>query len=88
MRIAALAAAAGLLWMGVAGACDDYVGKCDIKAWRWYSPIPGMLTIEGSASCDSGCDSGLANIRIDGPQNLAIRVSIDRPALTIGTRNN
>ena len=60
MRIAALAAAAGLAWMGAAGACDDHVGKCEIEAWRWYSPLPGMLTIEGSASCDSG----LANIRL------------------------
>ena len=60
MRIATLAAAAGLVWIGAASACDDHVGKCEIEAWRWYAPLPGMLSIEGSVSCDSG----IANIRL------------------------
>ena len=60
MRLATLAAAAVVGWTVAASACDDHVGKCAIEAWRWYSPLPGMLTIEGSASCDAG----IASIRI------------------------
>ena len=59
MRSVLLAAAAVPLCVGSALACDDHVGTCDIEAWRWQNAM-GMLTIEGSATCDSG----LAHIRL------------------------
>ena len=38
-------------------------GNCEIEAWRYtYMSMGGLLTIEGSASCESG----LANIRLFG----------------------
>lgn len=59
MRTAILAAAV-LFGSISAFACDDHVGACEIEAWRAYNALPGMLTIEGSATCDSG----LASIRL------------------------
>ena len=41
--------------MGVALACDNHVGKCELEAWRsTYTPMIKMLTIEGSATCNEG----------------------------------
>ena len=93
MRMAILAVAAGLVWTGAADACEDHVGKCEIEAWRWYSPLPGMLTIEGSATCDSGIASirlferdgdeqrflGVATGIIDGHALQAVATNIDEP---------
>ena len=92
-RIPAFAAAAALAWAVQAGACDDHVGTCEIEAWRWYAPIPGMLAIEGSVSCDSGMASirlfeqaggeqkflGTATGIIDGHVLEAIATNIDEP---------
>ena len=48
-------------------ACDDHHGKCEIDGWRYYDS-GSHLTIEGSASCDSG----LITIRLfDGNAYLA-----------------
>ena len=57
-----VAAAAG----SQALACDDHHGKCEVEAWRYHN-LMGVLTIEGSASCDSG----LVSIRLfDGDEYL------------------
>ena len=40
-------------------ACDDHIGTCEIEDWRWQNAM-GMLSIEGSTTCDSG----LAHIRL------------------------
>ena len=53
MRGLIAAAAAGLLCAGVAEACDDHHGVCEIEDWRWYS-VADYLNIEGVATCDSG----------------------------------
>ena len=93
MRLAILATAIGLAWTAGAGACDDHVGKCEIEAWRWFDPMPGMLTIEGSASCDFGLASirlfeqegdeqrflGVARGIIEGHVLQAIASEIDKP---------
>ncbi|MCY4240199.1 MAG: hypothetical protein OXD36_00470 [Rhodobacter sp.] len=34
-------------------ACDDHHGTCEIEAWRFQNTM-GVLTIEGSATCNSG----------------------------------
>ena len=39
--------------MGVASACDDHVGKCELEAWKSYR-TGDYVTIEGSATCDAG----------------------------------
>lgn len=93
MRIVTLAAAAGLVWTVAASACDGHVGNCEIKAWRWYAPLSGMLSIEGSVSFDSGIASirlleqdgdeqkfpGVATGSIDGHVLRAIASEIDEP---------
>ncbi len=56
-----IAAAAGLLWMTAAIACDDHVGKCKIEEWRSsYTAVMRALTIDGVATCDAG----VARIRL------------------------
>ena len=54
MRGLITAAAAGLLGAGVAQACDDHHGACEIEDWRWYSAAGSFLMIEGVATCDTG----------------------------------
>ena len=55
MKPANLVFVIGSLWFGVALACDDHIGKCEIEEWRWdYTAIMETLTIEGSATCDTG----------------------------------
>ncbi|MDE0530713.1 MAG: hypothetical protein OXI01_04560 [Albidovulum sp.] len=34
-------------------ACDDHQGACEIEAWR-YQLTAGILTIDGSVTCNSG----------------------------------
>ena len=61
MRPTVLAAFAAISFCAApAIACDDHVGACEVEAWRAYVGLPGMLTIEGSVTCDSG----LASIRL------------------------
>ena len=50
---AVVAATFMLFYGGVAMACDDHVGKCELEAWRGYK-TGGYVTIEGSATCDAG----------------------------------
>ena len=59
MRLAWMALAIAPLCLDSALACDDHIGTCEIEDWRWQNAM-GMLTIEGSATCDSG----LAHIRL------------------------
>ena len=55
MKPADLVFVIGSLWFGVALACDDHIGKCEIEEWTWgYTAIMEALTIEGSATCDTG----------------------------------
>ena len=56
----ALALAVAIFCAAAAMACDDHAGVCEVEAWRAYNALPGMLMIEGSATCDSG----MASIRI------------------------
>ena len=53
MRGLIVAATAGLLCTGIAQACDDHHGACEIEDWRWYS-VADYLNIEGVATCDAG----------------------------------
>ena len=85
--------AAALLFAAHASACDDHVGACELEAWRAYSALPGFLTIEGSATCDSGMASirlydvaggeerfiGTASGFIKGHALLALSHKIDAP---------
>ena len=48
-----LAALAIAIAGGQALACDDHQGTCKIEAWR-YQLTSGILTIDGSATCNSG----------------------------------
>ena len=54
MRGLIAAMTAGLLCAGIAHACDDHHGKCEIEDWRWYSTLGSFLTVEGVATCDTG----------------------------------
>ena len=47
-------ALAAVVFLGVAMACDDHVGKCELEAWRAMRPAAGMLPIDGSATCAEG----------------------------------
>lgn len=49
MRKFVLAAVAALLWP--AGTVAD---SCKVKDWKWSTPLPGALKIEGVATCESG----------------------------------
>ena len=53
MRAPIVAVLAGLLGAGIAQACDDHHGACEIEDWRWYS-VADYLTVEGVATCDTG----------------------------------
>ena len=48
MRELIAAATTGLLCVGIAQACDDHHGACEIEDWRWYS-VGDYLNIEGVA---------------------------------------
>lgn len=54
MRGLTAAAATALLCAGVAQACDDHHGACEIEDWRSYGVPGGFLMIEGVATCDTG----------------------------------
>ena len=54
MRGLMAAAMAGILCAGIAQACDDHHGTCEIEDWRWYSAAGSFLMIEGVATCDAG----------------------------------
>ena len=55
MKNFTLAALALCLAPGVALACDDHIGKCEIEEWRHeYTSSMKALTIEGVATCDKG----------------------------------
>lgn len=54
MRGLITAPAAVLLFAGIAHACDDHHGTCEIEDWRWYSTAGTYLTVEGVATCDTG----------------------------------
>ena len=54
MRGLIVAATAGLLCAGIAQACDDHQGTCEIEDWRWYTAAGTFLMIEGVATCDTG----------------------------------
>ena len=54
MRVALLAITAFWLTSGVAFACDDHTGTCEVEDWRWSGPLGGYLTIEGVTTCDTG----------------------------------
>lgn len=54
MRGLVAVTAAGLLCAGIAHACDDHHGICEIEDWRWYSTAGSFLMVEGVATCDTG----------------------------------
>ena len=92
MRTAILALAIIALGLGSALACDDHVGTCEIEDWRWQNAM-GMLSIEGSTTCDSGFVHirlyeesgdesqflGVAQGLIEGHALTAFATDIDRP---------
>ena len=92
MRRVLLAFAMIPLGLGSALACDDHIGTCEIEAWRWYS-TGHFLTVEGSATCDSGFARvrlyegsgdeqqflGVAEGLIEGHALTAIASNIERP---------
>ncbi len=53
MRVFVLAMVACVMSVGVASACDDHDGECEIEDWRPVDMF-GSLQIEGVATCDSG----------------------------------
>ena len=54
MRGLIAAAAAGLLCVGVAQACDDHHGTCEIEDWRWHTAMGNFLMVEGVTTCVKG----------------------------------
>lgn len=54
MRGLIAAVAASVLGAGIAHACDDHHGVCEIEDWRWYTAAGSFLMIEGVATCDTG----------------------------------
>ena len=54
MRGLIVATTVGLLSAGLAEACDDHRGVCEIEDWRWYSTAGSFLMLEGVATCDTG----------------------------------
>lgn len=88
MRRVAVAALMATVVGSQSFACDDHSGECQIEAWR-YQSMMGMLTIEGSATCDSGMVSirlydgetylGNAIGTIDGHALTAVATGIDKP---------
>lgn len=89
MRRIAIAACTVAIAGSQALACDDHHGECQIEAWR-YQSMMGMLTIEGSATCDSGLvtirlfdgETYLGNAigTIEGHALTAIATNIEKPA--------
>ena len=97
MRSVWLAFSIAPFCLGSALACDDHFGDCEIEAWRWYS-TGEFLTVEGSATCDSGFARirlyegtgdqqqflGIAEGVIEGHALTAIATNISQPqALSI-----
>ena len=40
---------------GMALACDDHIGKCEVEDWKAsYTPMMQALQIDGVATCDAG----------------------------------
>ena len=55
MRTPLLAALALYLAPGIALACDDHVGKCEIEDWKPnYTAVMQAITIDGVVTCDTG----------------------------------
>ena len=55
MRKTMLAALALCLAPGIALACDDHIGKCEIEDWKHtYTGMMKALQIDGVATCDKG----------------------------------
>ena len=55
MKKLTLAALALCLVPGIALACDDHIGKCEIEDWKHaYSGSLEALYIDGVATCDEG----------------------------------
>ena len=93
LSIFATVFAVAILCPPPAMACDDHVGTCELEAWRAHNAIPGILTIEGSATCDSGVVSirlydvaggaerflGTANGFIQGHALHAVAAELDAP---------
>ena len=63
-------AAVFMTFLGVAAACDDHVGKCELEAWvANRNATVGLVSIDGSATCDKGS----ATIRMyDGDKFLGV----------------
>ena len=55
MRKTMLAALALCLAPGIALACDDHVGTCEVEDWKHvYSATLQAVRIDGVATCDKG----------------------------------
>jgi len=55
MRTIMTAAVAATLSAGVALACDDHYGTCEIEDWtHTYTAMAQALQIDGVATCDTG----------------------------------
>ncbi len=43
------------VWSGMAEACDDQGGKCQVEEWRSaHDKMLGFLLVEGVTTCDKG----------------------------------
>lgn len=91
MRGLIAAVAGGLLYGGIAQACDDHHGACEIEDWRWNTALGNFLTVEGVTTCDKGFIRirlydgdqrkfvGVANGFVNGHTFDAIAENIDSP---------
>lgn len=62
-----------MVCLDTAFACDDHVGKCELEAWRAQPTAMGLLSIDGSATCDKGH----ATIRMyDGDKFLGVATGL------------
>ena len=62
------------LCFGIAAACDDHVGKCELEAWRAQNES-GIFMLDGSATCDEG----RATVRLyDGDKFLGVATGFIR----------
>ena len=71
----------GLLCAGIAQACDDHHGACEIEDWRWYS-VGDYLNIEGFAT---QMDYRLVGVRLQSasrsPEERSVARSTAAPTL-------
>ena len=92
MRKLMLILTAALFGVGVANACDDHHGQCEVEDWRWYSVSGGMVMLEGVTTCNAGqvilrlyqgeggAFLGVADGFIEGHAFQAMATNLDTPS--------